>query len=138
MNYGRAVDLSPNFAYARALPGVSNAYAGNADLARTHIKKAIALSPRDTFLDKFYLYLSAAEAAERAIQMKSGHPSSHLFRTCALAHAGRQDEAEKACAAYLDLVPNARSSEIERTVLYYRAEDRARTAEGMRIAGLPN
>ena len=35
MNYGHAVDLSPNFAYARALLGVSNAYAGNADIART-------------------------------------------------------------------------------------------------------
>lgn len=149
MNYGRAVDLSPNFAYARALLGVSNAYAGNADLARTHIEKAIALSPRDTFLDKFNLYLAiaefqatryveAAEAAERAIQMKPGHPSSHLFRTSALALAGRQEEAEKALAIYLDLVPGARASEIERTVLYYRAEDRTRAANGMRKAGLPD
>ncbi len=149
MNYGRAVDLSPNFAYARALLGVSNGYAGNADLARTHIEKAIALSPRDTFIDKFYLYLAvaefqaaryqeAAEAAERAIQIKPGHPSSHLFRTSALALAGEQSLAQAACAAYRELVPMARASVIEQTVLYYRPEDRRRMADGMRKAGLPD
>jgi len=69
------------------------------DLALAHINKAIALSPRDTFIDKFYLYLAAAEfqagnylqatsAAQRAIQLKSGHPSSHRFRT-ASARAGQ-------------------------------------------------
>lgn len=148
MNYGRAVDLSPNFAYARALLGVSNAYAGNADLARGHIQKAIALSPRDTFIDKFFLYLAvaefqaarydaAADAAERAIQIKPGHPSSHLFRTSALALGGEQEMAEAACAAYRELVPAARASVIEKTVLYYEPEDRRRTADGMRKAGLP-
>ena len=148
MNYGRAVDLSPNFAYARALLGVSNGYAGNADLARDHIQKAIALSPRDTFIDKFYLYLAIAEfqagrydatveAAERAIQIKPGHPSSHLFKTSALALGGEQAMAEAACAVYRDLVPAARASVIEQTVLYYLPEDRRRMADGMRQAGLP-
>ena len=148
MNYGRAVDLSPNFAYARALLGVSNAYAGNADLARTHIEKAIALSPRDTFIDKFFLYLAvaefqaaryeaAAEAAERAIQIKPGHPSSYMFRTAALALAGHDETAEAACATYQELVPTARASTIEKTVLYYLPEDRRRMADGMRKAGLP-
>ena len=149
MNYGRAVDLSPNFAYARALLGVSNAYAGNADLARTHIQKAIALSPRDTFIDKFYLYLAIAEfqagqyddaarAAEQAIQTKPAHPSSHLFRTAALAQGGKMDMARAACDAYRKLVPAASASKIEETVLYYRPEDRRRIADGMRKAGLPD
>ncbi len=148
MNYGRAVDLSPNFAYARALLGVSNAYAGNADLARDHVQKAIALSPRDTFIDKFYLYLAitefqaarytaAIEAAERAIQIKPGHPSSHLFKTSALALNGQQEMAEVACNVYRELVPDARASAIEKTVLYYQLEDRRRMADGMRQAGLP-
>ncbi len=148
MNYGHAVDLSPNFAYARALLGNANGYAGNAEFARRDIKKAIALSPRDTFIDKFYLYLSIAEfqaadyaacaaAAEKAIQLKPAHPSSHLFFTASLALAGKQTLAEQALAAFLKLVPHARASEIERTVLYYQAEDRARVGEGMKKAGLP-
>lgn len=148
MNFGRAVDLSPNFAYARALLGVSNAYAGNADLARNHVEKAIALSPLDTFIDKFYLYLSitefqaarydaAADSAERAIQIKPGHASSHMLRTSSLALSGQQAVAEAACAAYLELVPDALASRIEETVLYYKPEDRRRMAEGMRKAGLP-
>ncbi len=149
MNYGRAVDLSPNFAYARALLGASNAYAGNADLARDHIEKAIALSPRDTFIDKFYLYLAiaefqaaryqaSAEAAERAIQLKPGHPSSHMFRTASLALGGEQAMAEATCEAYLSLVPTATASKIEQTVLFYDPQDRRRMAEGMRKAGLPD
>lgn len=149
MNYGRAVDLSPNFAYARALLGVSNAYAGNADLARVHIKKAIELSPRDTFIDKFFLYLAvaefqagryqeAADAAQQAIQVKPGHPSSHMFRTAALALLHATASAESALQEFLALVPHARASEIEKTVLYYRPEDRKRAADGMRLAGLPD
>lgn len=149
MNYGRAVDLSPNFAYARALLGVSNAYAGNADLARGHIEKAIALSPLDTFIDKFFLYLAiaefqaaryteAADAAERAIQIKPGHASSHMFRAAAHALNGNQEIAEAACAAYLEVVPAATASRIEQTVLYYNPDDRRRMADGMRKAGLPD
>ncbi len=149
MNYGRAVDLSPNFAYARALLGVSYAYSGNADLARIHIEKAIELSPRDPFIDKFHLYSSigefqagryqqAADAAQRAIQVKPGHPSSHMFRTAALGLLGEPQQAEAALKDFLALVPQARASEIEKTVLYYQQEDRTRTAEGMRLAGLPD
>jgi TolB-like protein/Flp pilus assembly protein TadD len=147
MNYGHAVDLSPNFAYARALLGVSNAYAGNADIARTHIKKAIALSPKDTFIDKFFLYLSvaefqagcyleAAEAAQRAIQLKPGHPSSHMFRTAALALADEISLAGSSLEEFLKLVPHASASQIEKTVLYYKVEDRKRAADGLRRAGL--
>ena len=148
MNFGRAVDLSPNFAFARSLLGVSNAYAGNADIARKHIERAIVLSPRDTFIDKFYLYLSvaefqaarydaAADAAEQAIQLKPAHPSSHLWRASALALGGHQDRAETACKSYQDLVPSARASQIEHRVLYYRPEDRNRLVDGARLAGLP-
>lgn len=148
MNYGHAVDLSPNFAYARALLGVANGYAGNADLARTHIQKAIALSPKDTFIDKFYLYLAVAEfqagcyeaaaaAAQRAIQLKPGHASSHLFRTAALAMADDLAAAKAALEQFQKLVPHARAGQIEKTVLYYQPEDRKRAADGMRRAGLP-
>lgn len=148
INYGHAVDLSPNFAYARALLGVANGYAGNADLALKHVNKAIALSPRDTFIDKFYLYLSIAEfqagnykasanAAQRAIQLKPGHPSSHMFRTAAFALAEEPELANAAAQEFLALVPHARASKIQQTVLYYQKADRERFADGLRKAGLP-
>lgn len=148
VNYGNAVDLSPNFAYARALLGVANAYAGNADIARVHIKKSIALSPRDTFIDKFYLYLAitefqakdysaSANAAQRAIQLKPEHASSHLFRTAAFAMADEPELANAALLEFQALVPNARASEIQRTVLYYQPEDCKRIANALRKAGLP-
>ena len=104
---------------------------------KSYITKAIALSPRDTFLDKFYLYLAiaefqaanyygAADAAQRAIQIKPGHPSSHLFRTAALALAKEPDLVTAALSDFLELVPNARALEIEKTVLYYKAQHRNR------------
>ena len=37
---------------------------------------------------------------------------------------------------FLALVPQARASEIEKTVLYYQEDDRKRAADGMRKAGL--
>lgn len=108
----------------------------------------LSLGPRDTFIDKSYLYLSIAKfqagnykasatAAEKAIQLKPGHPSSHMFGTAAFALA---DEAELAGAAdreLLALVPHARGSQIQESVLYYQSKDRLQFSDGLRIAGLP-
>ena len=48
-----------------------------------------------------------------------------------------KEMAEAACSVYRELVPAARASAIEKTVLYYQSEDRRRMADGMRQAGLP-
>jgi hypothetical protein len=121
---------------------------GIADLSLTHSKKALALGPRDTFIFKFYLYLSIAKfqagnykasatAAEKAIQLKSAHPSSHMFRPATFALA---DEAELAGAAdreFLALVPHACASQIQESILSYQSKDRLGFSDGLRKAGLP-
>ncbi len=147
MNYGRAVDLSPNFAYAHGLLGVANAYAGNSDLAIIHIDKAISLSPRDTFIDKYHLYHAVAyfqagrypeavEAANRAIQLKPQHASSHMFRAAALALEQDNTLAKSALQGFTALVPDANTSTIESAIAYVNPDDRKRLAEGLRLAGL--
>ncbi len=147
MNYGRAVDLSPNFAYAHGLLGAANAYAGNSDLAITHIDKAISLSPRDTFIDKYHLYHAiayfqagrypeAVEATNRAIQLKPEHASSHMFRTAALALEQDHTLAKSALQGFTELVPDANTSTIESAIAYVNPDDRKRLADGLRMAGL--
>ena len=147
MNFGHAVDLAPNFAYAHALLGVANAYAGNPDLAVVHVDKALRLSPRDTFIDKFHLYhalahfqagryLDAARAAERAIQLKPEHANTHMVAAASYALAGKQDQAEAALAAFKSLVPNTDAKNVERAIAFENPDDRARIANGLRQAGL--
>ncbi|MEP1208515.1 MAG: adenylate/guanylate cyclase domain-containing protein [Rhizobiaceae bacterium] len=147
MNYGRAVDLSPNFAYAHSLLGVANAYAGNAELGLEHINKAMRLSPQDTFIDKFYLYRSVAHfqagnyveviaAASTAIELKPEHASSYMFLTAAYALEGELELAQKALKSYVELVPNAKVSVIEGNVAYTTLADRKHIAEGLALAGL--
>jgi TolB-like protein/Flp pilus assembly protein TadD len=147
MNYGRAVDLSPNFAYAHALLGVANAYAGNGALATSHIDTAFRLSPRDTFIDKFYLYRAVAsfqighysaaiEAACAAIELKPEHASSHMFLAASYALVGQQELAEAAMSGFVALVPSAKASTIESAIAYVDVKDRKRIANALRAAGL--
>jgi TolB-like protein/Flp pilus assembly protein TadD len=147
MNFGRAVDLSPNFAYAHALLGVANAYAGNAALAIVHIDKALLLSPQDTFIDKFHLYRSvayfqagdyqnAASAASAAIELKPEHASSHMFLAASYALCAEESMAELALAGFKKLVPNAKAETIECAIAYVDVADRARIANALRKAGL--
>lgn len=147
INYGRAVDLSPNFAYAHSLLGVANAYGGNADLGLVHIDKAMKLSPQDTFIDKFHLYRSvayfqsgdyemAAAAAIASIELKPEHASSHMFLAAAQALAGERELAQKALKSFRQLVPNASVSVIEGNIAYTNSDDRKRMVDGLALAGL--
>lgn len=147
MNFGRAVDLSPNFAYAHAMLGAVNAYAGNADIAVAHIDTALRLSPRDTFIDKFHLYyslahfqagryLEAAKAADRAIHIRPEHANTHMIAASSYALAGEQIRAAEALTAFKKLVPNTDIENVERAIAFNLSEDRQRLVNGLRMAGL--
>ena len=82
-------------------------------------------------------YKASATAAEKAIQLKPAHPSSHMSRPASFALA---DEAELAGAAdreFLALVPHARASQIQELILNYQSKDRLGFSDGFRKAGLP-
>ena len=127
--------------------GAATAYAGRPDEALEHVEIALRLSPRDTFLDKFFLYKSlahfqaaryadAAEAVEKAVQLKPDHPGSQMLATASYALAGNQKAAEAALEAFKKLVPGTTASNVERAIAYNDPDDRARLAEGLRKAGL--
>jgi adenylate cyclase len=143
-----ATDLSPNFAYALAMFGAALALGGRPDEGIEAINQAVRLSPRDTFGDDFQLfyafahfqagrYVEAASFAENAIQLRPEHPTSHVMATASYQLAGNEKKAADALAKLQALVPAASASHIENTFPYVIAEDRARLAEGLRLAGLP-
>jgi adenylate cyclase len=143
-----ATNLSPNFAYAYALLGAAQAVGGTPEDAIQAIDLATRLSPRDTFSDEFQLfyafahfqsgrYAEAASFAEMAIRLRPEHPTSHIMAAASYGLAGNQKKAVGALTELRVLVPQITVSNVEMTNPYCIAEDRARLAEGLRKAGLP-
>ena len=106
------------------------------------------MSPRDTFGDEYALYYAfahfqagrygeAASAAQRAIQLRPGHPTLYLMAAASHGLAGETDKASRAVAQLTNLVPNISAAGVEETFVYCQREDRSRLAMGLRAAGLP-
>jgi adenylate cyclase len=144
----RAIDASPNFAYAHGILGAAHAFGGRPDRAIECIERGVRLSPRDTFGDEYALYYAfvhfqagrygeAASAAERAIQLRPGHPTLYLMAAASYGLAGETDKARRSVTQLTNLVPNISAAGVEETFLYCQREDRSRLAMGLRAAGLP-
>ena len=142
-----ATDLSPNFAYAHAMTGVSLALGGRPEEGIESINQAVRLSPRDTFIDDFQLfyafahfqagrYPEAASFAEKAIQLRPEHPYPHIMATASYGLGGNDKKAADALAKLRALVPEITASNVEKTTPYALTEDRARLSQGLRKAGL--
>jgi adenylate cyclase len=145
--FSRAVDASPNFAYAHGLLGAAHALGGRPDRAIECIDRGVRLSPRDIFGDEYQLYYAfahfqagryaeAAAAAQLAIQQRPGHPVLYIMAAASHGLAGEIDKAARAVAQLTDLVPGVSAADIEENFLYCRPEDRSRLARGLRAGGL--
>jgi TolB-like protein len=146
--FGRAVDVSPNFAYAHGLLGAAHAFGGRAAEAIESIDHAVRLSPRDIFWDEFRLYYAfahfqagryadAAAAAEAAVRKRPGHAVPWIIATAAHALDGATERAGELASQVMTLVPTISVQELEDHFLFPRVEDRRRLATGLRSAGLP-
>jgi Flp pilus assembly protein TadD len=144
--FSRAVDASPNFAYAHGLLGSVHAMGGRSDQAIACIDRGVRLSPRDIFGDEYQLfyafahfqagrYAEAASAAQRAIQQRPGHPVLYIMAAASYGLAGETDKAKRAIKQLTNLVPNFSAAGL---ILYYQQEDRRRLAAGLRAGGLPD
>ena len=145
--FRRALEYSPNFAYAHGLLGATHALCGRPDEALDWIDRGVRLSPRDIFGEEYQLYYAfahfqagryaqAAAAAELAIQQRPGHPVLYIMATSAYAHNDDAERAKARLAALKNLVPDITSDGIERNFIYVLEADRARLADGLRRAGL--
>ena len=146
--FSRAIDASPNFAYAHGLLGAAHAFGGRPDQAIECIDRGVRLSPRDIFGDEYQLYYAfahfqagryaeAASAAHLAIQQRPGHPVLYIMAAASYGLAGETDKAKRAITQLTDLVPNISAASVEETFLYCRSEDRSRLVRGLRAGGLP-
>ncbi len=146
--FSRAIDASPNFAYAHGLLGAAHAMGGRSDQAIECIDRGVRLSPRDIFGDEYQLfyafahfqagrYAEAASAAQLAIQQRPGHPILYIMAAASYGLAGETDKAKRAIRQLTDLVPNVSAADLEENILYYQQEDRSRLAVGLRAGGLP-
>ena len=146
--FGRAIDASPNFAYAHGLLGCAHALGGRSDQAIECIDRGVRLSPRDIFGDEYQLYYAfahfqagryaeAASAAHLAIQQRPGHPVLYIMAAASYGLAGETDKARRAITQLTDLVPNISAADLEESFLYCQREDRSRLAMSLRAGGLP-
>jgi Flp pilus assembly protein TadD len=81
-----------------------------------------------------------SQAVQFAEQALSEKPNSHqVLRSAALSYAlaGRLEQARKAMAQLRQIDPSLRVSNLKDQTPLQRAEDLAKYAEGMRLAGLP-
>jgi tetratricopeptide (TPR) repeat protein len=145
----RALVLNPNLAIAWLFSGWTKVWLGESELAIERAARAMRLSPQDPnrcsmMAATAYAHFLAgrdSEAlswAERAIQEQPDYlPVPTRILAASSAFAGRQTEAQAAVARLREIDPTLRISNLADRVPLRRPEHRARLAEGLRKAGLP-
>ena len=144
----RAITVSPNFAFAHALLGCVHALGGRPERAIAAIGLGVRLSPCDTFADEYHLYYAfahfqaaryaeAAAEAQRAIQLRPGHPVLYMMAGASFGLLGAAEPARAMIAKVRDLVPDMRAKDMEEHFFYCSREDRERLAQGLVKGGMP-
>ena len=145
--FSRAIDASPNFAYAHGLLGAAHAFGGRPDQAIECIDRGVRLSPRDIFGDEYQLYYAfahfqagryaeAASAALLAIQQRPDHPALYIMAAASCGLGGETDKAKGLVTQLTGLVPNVSAADLEKNFYYCQQGDRSRLAMGLRAGGL--
>jgi TolB-like protein/class 3 adenylate cyclase/Flp pilus assembly protein TadD len=147
----QALALDRNLADAHSFIGFGKNLIGRGDETQAHIEEALRLSPRDTRIYIWLLFLGFQKLAvgadleaigcfRRSLEANRNHALTHFQLAAALAQVGDVKEAQSAAQAGLALDP---TFNIRRYRLNSPSDDaaylarRERTYEGMRIAGLP-
>ena len=143
----RALALNPNLPLALAFSGLGLSYLGRHAEGLAQIRRCRELSPLDpyTFFHEMsalvpLLMLGAYEDVARqgppAMLLNPPFTSTYKVTIAALGHLGRHAEAADILARLLRLEPDFTvATALARTPLC-REEDRARYAEGLRLAGV--
>jgi tetratricopeptide (TPR) repeat protein len=147
----RALALDRNLANAHANIGIAKLYLGRGGETEAHIEHALGLSPRDTNVYIWTMFIGVskfwqgadAEATvwlRRSLEANRNHPMAHFLLAAVLAHVGELDEARATAGAGLALNP---SFSIRRYRTYTPSNHpvylagRERVYEGLRMAGVP-
>ncbi len=123
--FERALSLNRNIGVAHAWTGLAKIMLGRAEETDAHVDEAFRISPIDgvTFLWKYIaglakLFLGAdAEAADlfrELIDASRSFPLNHFHNAAALAHLGKQSEAEAEVRAGLAIAPGFHAGRLPR------------------------
>jgi TolB-like protein/tetratricopeptide (TPR) repeat protein len=147
----RALALDRNLAPAHANIAIAKFFLGRGEETEAHMEQALRLSPRDTLVYIWSLFVGLAKLWQgadavaivwlrRSLEANRNHPSAHFNLAAALALVGELDEARATVQAGLALNPSF-------TIRRYRTNTpsnhpvylagRERVYEGMRMAGVP-
>ena len=147
----RALTLNRNLGAAHAWIGLAKITLGRAEETEAHVAEAFRISPSDGAaflwthiegLAKLYLGKDeeAVELFRRSVDASRNYPLNHFYNAAALAHLGRQGEAEAEVKAGLAMASGFNLSRFrggaESDNAVYLAQ-RERVTEGMRKAGVP-
>ena len=144
----KALKLNPNLAWAWYLGGWVKIWLGEPDVAIDRIGRALRLSPLDpfTFLMESATayahfisgrYVEAVSWAEAALRDRPDLLSGLRMLAASSAMLGLQEQAGKAMKRLRELDPTLRLSNLGYVIPLRRAEHRARLADGLKKAGLP-
>jgi TolB-like protein len=144
----KALELNPNLAAAWFLSGFLRVGRGEHDDAIERFTRARRLSPLDPEISRMqsgmamaHLLAGRFDAASSWAEMAFRELPSLLYPVGALAAshalAGRMDQAQQAMRHMRQLDPTLRISKLADWLPFYRTEDLAMLADGLRKAGLP-
>lgn len=145
----RSLALNSNLAEIWGRSAAVKAYIGEPETAIEHAATAMKLSPLDsaiytwlfyTALAQFFVgrYAEALSAADKGLRLQPNHGGLLRIVAASNALAGREAEARSAAMRLQQSDPLLRVSNLGDVLPpFRRAVDRARIAEGLRKAGLP-
>jgi len=147
----RALTLDRNLARAHGNIGIAKFFLGRGAETQAHVEQALRLSPRDTVVYIWSLFVGLAKLWQgadaeaivwlrRSLEANRNHPSSHFNLAAALALVGELDEARATVQAGLALNPNftirrVRTNTPSSHPVYLAG--RERVCEALRMAGVP-
>jgi tetratricopeptide (TPR) repeat protein len=145
----RALELNPNLAMAWGFSGWVKSWAGDTEGAISDVETAIRLNPLDprTALSHGAIACAlffacrdgdAIRWAESSIRLRRTYQVVRFIHAAALAHSGRMAEARRAVDGIRNDDPGLRISSLIQSFPFGRAQDAARMAEGLRMAGMPD
>jgi TolB-like protein len=144
----QALALNPNLAQALYASSFVKNCQGESEVALQRLKHVMRLSPIDPLMYMMYTgsalahflagrYDEASAWAERALRDKPNYYPALRAAAASNALGGRLEQAKNAIARLRRLDPALRISQLNDILPLRRAEDRAKYAEGLRMAGLP-
>lgn len=143
----QALEINPALPAAWTFSGMAHAYAGELETGRRHLKRALALLPRnphaffteaglatvEMLLGNFEATLTIGRAV---LQLQPRFTAALRAQIAALGHLGRAEEARPLVHAMLELDPGFTIPRFRQAAPYVRRRDMDHFLRGLRLAGM--